>query len=168
MSLETSDTTETQRTIGNLWYSDLPKKGWILQDVIDTEACETVCDFCSTLHRYVHKIFHPDIIENYEVGCICAEKLTGDYVNPKGKEKLLRQRAEKITRWIRSSKWNFFSYHPSYYRKEKNRKIWLNPSGAFWKIKINNISGKRCYENLTSAKKAALFGMEWMIKNGKT
>jgi hypothetical protein len=29
--------------------------------------------------RYVHIMEHPDLDETFEVGCVCAEKMSGDY-----------------------------------------------------------------------------------------
>lgn len=35
---------------------------------------------------------HPELDENFDVGCVCAEKMSGDYEGPKRREAKLRNR----------------------------------------------------------------------------
>ncbi len=72
--------------MGSAWR--VPHKGWHCVDVIDLRADgesadETdyaTCQMCGNEKiRYVHIMEHPDLDENFDVGCVCAEKMSGDY-----------------------------------------------------------------------------------------
>ena len=75
---------------GNRWdQPGVPHKGWHCVDVVDLRADgesadETdyaTCQMCGNEKiRYVHIMEHPDLDENFEVGCVCAEKMSDDYV----------------------------------------------------------------------------------------
>ena len=47
---------------------------------------------------------HPHISGQYRVGCICAEKMSDDYVEPKIREGLLKSYTQKRSRWM-NRKW---------------------------------------------------------------
>jgi hypothetical protein len=85
---------------GNLWnHPNIPHKGWTFVDVIDTEAAESTCEMCGNERiRYIHIMSHSDYLAPLNVGCICAEKMSGDYVNPKLRERKLRNAAAKRIR----------------------------------------------------------------------
>lgn len=84
----------------NLWNQpDVPHKGWIFLDVIDTETAEATCEMCGNERiRYVHIMAHADHSERLRVGCVCAEKMADDYVNPRRRERILRNDAAKKVR----------------------------------------------------------------------
>ncbi len=75
---------------GSRWdQPGVPHKGWHCLDVVDLRADggpadETdyaTCQMCGNEKiRYVHIMEHPDLDENFEVGCVCAEKMSDDYV----------------------------------------------------------------------------------------
>ena len=67
----------------------LPHKGWTCVDVIDLaegiDETESIpyeqCEMCGNEKiRYAHVMSHPDYPDEIYVGCVCAEKMTGDYV----------------------------------------------------------------------------------------
>ena len=99
---------------GGRWdQSGVPHKGWDCVDVVDLRADggpadETdyaTCQMCGNEKiRYVHVMTHPDLAENLEVGCVCAEKMSNDYEGPKRREAKLRNRAVRRKRW-RQRKW---------------------------------------------------------------
>ena len=72
----------------------IPHRGWRLLDVIDLHDDEGLeygdyedCQFCDHEQiRYVHLLGHSSYDGVARVGCICACKLTEDYVNPKLRE----------------------------------------------------------------------------------
>lgn len=78
---------------GNRWdQPGVPHKGWHCVDVVDLRADgesadETdyaTCQMCGNEKiRYVHIMEHPDLDENFDVGCVCAEKMSGDFEGPK-------------------------------------------------------------------------------------
>jgi|694.fasta_scaffold13431_27 hypothetical protein len=84
----------------NLWDQlDVPHKGWIFLDVIDTETAEATCEMCGNERiRYVHMMAHADYAARLSVGCVCAEKMADDYVNPRRRERKLRNAAAKRIR----------------------------------------------------------------------
>ena len=78
---------------GNRWdQPGVPHKGWHCVDVVDLRADgesadETdyaTCQMCGNEKiRYIHIMEHPDLDESFDVGCVCAEKMSGDYEEPK-------------------------------------------------------------------------------------
>jgi len=71
----------------------------------DGESAEetnyATCQMCGNEKiRYVHFMEHPDLEEQFDVGCVCAEKMSGDYTGPKVRENRLRNRAVRRTRWL--------------------------------------------------------------------
>ena len=147
---------------GNYWYSELPKKGWEEIDVIDLDEYPGgSCSFCSTNYRYEHIIKHLDIAGEFNVGVVCAEKLTQDYVNPRRREKELKQRKSKIERWVQSSKWKK-SEKGNIYREENGVHVLIFGRGANFKVKIGDIWGKKTFPSCIEAKKAAFCGLEWL------
>jgi hypothetical protein len=58
------------------------------------------CQFCDHEQiRFVHLLEHPSYKGIVRVGCICACKLTDDYVNPKRREQEVRNRANRRQRF---------------------------------------------------------------------
>ena len=96
---------------GNRWSSaGIPHKGWTCVDVIDLRANGeqpedtdyATCQMCGNEKiRFVHVMQHPGLIVDLEVGCVCAEKMTDDYVGPKRRETKLRNRATRRIRWLK-------------------------------------------------------------------
>lgn len=84
----------------NLWNQpEVPHKGWQFVNVIDTETTEEVCEMCGKEHiRYVHTMAHPNYSGLLNVGCVCAEKMADDYVNPRKRERELKNAAAKRLR----------------------------------------------------------------------
>ena len=87
----------------------VPHKGWSLDDVIDIredgqakwETPYESCMMCGNEKiRFVHIVSHPEVDEDFRVGCVCAEKMTGDYINPERREKDLRNRASRRSNWM--------------------------------------------------------------------
>lgn len=104
----------------------VPRKDWRCVNVIDLRADggspdETdyaTCEMCGNEKiRYVHIMEHDEYDEELQVGCVCAEKMSGDYVNPKKRQSELQNRAARRTKrkaswakcaWKRSSKGNLW------------------------------------------------------------
>lgn len=99
--------------MSNKWnLPNIPHKGWIIQDVIDIredgqsveETEYETCMMCNNERiRYVHILTHSEVTEEFKVGCVCAEKMTNDYVNPKKLEKGLRQKSSRRIQWIKKT-----------------------------------------------------------------
>ena len=70
----------------------IPQKGWELLEVVDLGYPQATCQMCGkTDIRYFHHVDHPEH-EDIWVGCVCAEKMTGNYLEPKRRERRLRDR----------------------------------------------------------------------------
>src|SRR5574344_293297 len=132
------------------WWNQIgvPHKGWVLNEVIDIRedgqsAEETpyeTCMMCGNEKiRFVHIVSHNEVEEEYRVGCVCAERMTNDYINPKGKENELRNRANRRNTWIKKT----------------------------WKLRKDNIFGKKTFQELHKAKIAAFNGIEYFKEIGK-
>lgn len=50
--------------------------------------------------RYVHHVDHKESPYHLDVGCICAEKMSGDYVTPRAAEARLRAKARTKSHWL--------------------------------------------------------------------
>ena len=158
--------------MANHWKQHgIPHKGWTLIDVIDVredgqEERETdyeTCIMCGNEKiRYVHIVEHPDIAEEFRVGCTCAEKMKNDYVNHEKREKELRNRVTRRINWTRkqlkiSRNGNYYlnvdDRHLLIYRDEKTKK---------YRVKIKDTFEKKAFDTLEKAKIAAFNGMEYL------
>ena len=82
----------------------IPHKGWRYLDIEDLgEGLEPgqqieyeQCEMCNNERiRYVHILSHPEFERELRVGCVCASKLTDDYINPQQREKDLINRLKR-------------------------------------------------------------------------
>lgn len=148
--------------MANLWkIKDIPHKGWKLEDVIDIrddglsedEAEYEACMMCGNERiRYVHIVNHPEVEDSFRVGCICAEKMTNDYVNPKLREKQLRNKANRRRNWIDKS-WNI-SKNGNYYLRHKGEYflIFRDKKTHKYKVKEGDIFWRKSYDTTEKAK----------------
>lgn len=109
----------------------IPHKGWECIDVFDladdTEAGEEIlyeqCEMCGNEKiRYVHVMKHQDFPEELHVGCVCAEKMSGDYVNPRRCETALKNKSMR-RRNFNAVRWRFNSAKNTYSKKYKGEYI---------------------------------------------
>jgi hypothetical protein len=162
--------------MSNYWNQQgIPHRGWTLEDVFDVredgqdewETNYETCMMCGKEQiRFVHIVSHPEIEEDFRVGCQCASKMTGDYVNPELRERELRNRANRRINWAKkewkiSKNGNYFlniaEHHMLIYRDKKTKK---------YKVKIGETFGKKSFDTLESAKIAAFNGIEYLKENG--
>jgi len=161
--------------MSNLWkQSGVPHKGWTLVDVIDIredgqsedDTPYESCMMCGNEKiRYVHIVTHDEIDEEFRVGCICAENMTNDYVNPKRLERDLRNKANKRRTWLKKE-WkvsqngnrylNYNDHHLLIYRDKKTDK---------YKVKIGEIFGKKKFDTIQEAKNAVFNGILYLKDN---
>jgi hypothetical protein len=98
--------------------ANVPHKGWKYlgmedlgenlepDDVIKYEQCE----MCGNERiRYVHILEHPDYYGEIRVGCVCASKMIEDYVNPREKERELKNRVNRKKNFMKQE----WRYKPS-------------------------------------------------------
>lgn len=90
-----------------LWdQPGVPHKGWVWKDSYDAfdDGDYVTCEMCGQERvRYVHIMEHESYFEELKVGCVCAEKMSDDYINPRGREKDLQKRAGRRKNWIKRS-----------------------------------------------------------------
>lgn len=150
--------------------SGIPHKGWILEYVYDIredgqsieETNYETCMMCNNERiRFVHVVSHKGFAEELKVGCVCAEKMTSDYVNPKKHEQRLRNKAQRRINWQKkewkiSKNGNLFlkinGHHIVIYRDKRTRKF---------KCKIDDHFGKKQFETIELAKTAIFSGIEY-------
>jgi hypothetical protein len=171
--------------MGSCWKnSRVPHRAWNCIDVIDLggdgavldESDYATCEMCGNEKiRYIHTMEHPNVSESFNVGCICAEKMSEDCINPKKREKVLKQRASRkarclLRKWRTSAKENSFLNVADY-----NLVVYPNKSKRnFWGYRITQRScefsdserSPREYETENEAK-LALFDDFWIkLKKG--
>lgn len=153
---------------------DVPHKGWKYDKIIDLFYDEgreygnyENCEWCGHEQiRYVHILYHTDYKCRIKVGCVCAEHLSSDYINPKKREKYLRNRAIRRSRfvenrWLISKKGNFFRSYHGY-----NVVIFLSSDNEY-KIKIDNKYGKLKYRTVLDAKNKVFDVIERKMRTKK-
>lgn len=159
------------------WNSkDVPHKGWILIDVIDIredgqpidETEYEKCMMCGNEKiRYVHIVQHKDIEEEYRVGCICAEKMTEDYVNPREREKELKRKSNERITWIKK-KWKISKSGNHYLNIDgHNLVVFDDAITGKYKCKINEAFGTKTYNDLSAAKIGLFNKIEDLKQKGK-
>jgi hypothetical protein len=148
----------------------VPHKGWECDDVEDLGEPNAICEMCEIQEiRYVHHMTHADYPEGLAVGCVCAENMSGDYVGPSFREKLLRDRARRRKSWSKRM-WR----QAGYYGDDKNRwylntdkhRIEVMGASMGWVIVIDNRRGRkqrgrRTYQTKEAAMAQALDALFW-------
>lgn len=155
---------------------NIPHKGWTIVDVIDIredgqtkdEADYKTCMMCNKERvRYVHIVSHPEVVGDFEVGCICAEKMTGDYLTPKRLEKKLKQRTAKRINWVKKFwKQTKNGNHTLIFEKHRLL-IFYDSRTKKIKCKIGDIWGKKTFETIEQAKHAIFNGIDYLKEKGK-
>lgn len=135
----------------------LPRKGWKIHDVIDLDSANGECEWCGTSIRYVHHLIHADDLET-KCGCICAEHLTDDYINPRKMEKdlkaKLRAKKTELKKFLRSFKLGKKSFYSHFFGINKFIIIFKRQDGNYY-LKIGEQWGSNAYSDFNAAKLAA-------------
>ena len=109
----------------------IPHKGWKCIDVIDLAECSEPgadipyeqCEMCGNERiRFAHIMKHPQYFDELHVGCVCAEKMEEDYINPRRRENVLRNRAARKSNFNKIQ-WRFNSEKETYSKKYKGEYI---------------------------------------------
>ncbi len=161
----------------NYWkQTGIPHKGWNLIDVVDVredgqaewETHYESCMMCGNEKiRYVHILKHPEVSGEYRVGCVCAEKMTGDYINPERRERDLRNRAERRKNWL-SRNWKV-SKKGNWYLKidTHNIGVFENKTPFGYKCRIDSVFGTIIYKSIAEAKMGLFKKIEDMKEHGE-
>ncbi len=145
---------------------DVPHKGWACVDCYDLcadgEEDYATCEMCGQERiRYVHVMRHETFSEELKVGCVCAEKMTDDYVGHKNREKVLRNQSGRRKNWLKrnwriSAKGNDFlnvdGYNVSIF-PSKNR-------SGHWSFNIDDNFSQKTYAEKSQAKLAAFDALQ--------
>lgn len=155
------------------WLSqNVPHRDWRCISIEDKgEALET-CDMCEVEQiRYVHTMRHQGYLQDLEVGCICAGHMEGDLEATKNRDREIRSRAKRRSKWL-SLKWEeirdgafYINTRPNQHDTKKH-KIFINNtnrSGIKYTAKIDNIPLNAWYSTMDEAKYAA-FDKIWPSK----
>lgn len=140
-------------TVRGAWSEPgLPRRGWVCVEIADLGALDGECEFCGEPIRYEHHMGHSEVHREYVAGCICAGKLEGDYVAPKERERLMRNRAARRERWT-SRKWRQ-SRKGNYYLNVAGRNVgvYRDPvEPALWRARIGDRFGTLVYATKENA-----------------
>lgn len=115
-----------------------PSSGWEYFGFEDLGDLIGECENCHTSIRYEHYIYHPNWGE-LTVGSQCADNLTNTDEASEN-EKKRRQYAEKMKRFLKSSRWKYDITQSGYiiYRiKQDDYKIKIRDYGVYCTIKIS-------------------------------
>lgn len=158
--------------MSSLWDKPgVPRKGWrcvgyydLREDGQDPEDTEyATCEMCGHEQiRYVHTMAH-DNYETLDVGCICAEKMSEDYLTPRRNEARLKNRASRRKKWL-SRKWRLSSKGNHYLNADGyNLGIFPNQRRpGLWNFWIGKQFSAQSYSSIEEAK-LALFDAFWKI-----
>jgi|WetSurMetagenome_2_1015567.scaffolds.fasta_scaffold301272_1 hypothetical protein len=162
----------------NLWdQNNIPHSGWTLVEVEDLrgfgeseeETSYGVCEMCGQEKiRFAHHMTHPDVNRNFIVGCICAEKMSNDYVSPKLREQELRNRASNKSRWL-TRKWRRSSNGNEYINVKNHFVLIYQQHDKRWKFMIKKNGqpqwDNHVYHEINEAKLAS-FDQLWRLIKG--
>ena len=118
----------------NLWEEKgVPYRGWECVTVTDVgeyagssdEIKYEQCEMCGNERiRYVHVMKHNDYPKELRVGCVCAEKMSGDYVNPRKAEAAIRNKVLRRESFMKRP-WRYNPRKGTYSKKYKGMYITL-------------------------------------------
>lgn len=80
-----------------------PQSGWEFREMIDLGEPRGECDYCGTIIRYCHVLWHKGW-GTISVGALCADRLTHDETASE-REKAYKKFLEKLQRYMESKKW---------------------------------------------------------------
>ena len=158
-----------------LWDTPgVPHKGWECDTVYDIredgsspdETDYEICQMCGNERiRYVHVMSHPEYPKPLNVGCVCAEKMSNDYLGPKKKEKVLRNKASRRSRWL-TRKWRLSAKGNDFLNVD-GYNIVIYPNKFMpgkWSFGIDGKFSRNNFESKDKAKIAA-FNKYWDLTN---
>jgi hypothetical protein len=81
--------------------SDVPQNGWLCCNMEDLGKPIHICEMCGKEGvRYVHVMEHAECSEQLRVGCVCAEKMENDAINPKQRETKMKSRSRRLSAFL--------------------------------------------------------------------
>jgi hypothetical protein len=149
--------------MSGLWSApNVPHKGWTCVEVEDLQVAEGACDMCLRESiRYVHHMQHADYADAVAAGCMCAEKMEGDYSSEsrpsaaKQREAILRNAASRRGRWLALRSWRTSKKGNPWIKKD-GLIVTVFAAGARFKFSIKMNAGGKTYFSLRSYPSADL------------
>jgi hypothetical protein len=121
-----------------------------------------LCEMCESIEiRYVHHMEHLEYSESLSVGCVCAEHLEQNYIQPREREKRLKNSARRRKPWV-DRVWKVSAKGNDYINVGGFNITVFRQEGG-WRLTINNREteksqiGRKTYTTQDAAK-AAGFG----------
>ena len=154
---------------GKWSQAGVPHKGWVCVGIEDLGEPNQLCEMCESADvRYVHHMEHSQYQGTLSVGCVCAEHMEGDYVNPRLREKRIRNASRRRTTWAKRQ-WRTSLKGNSYLNTEGfNISVYRSKDGSrSWGISVSNRTtgqsqfSRRKYQSEEQAKAAALDALLW-------
>lgn len=171
---EDTENRQVARGSGKWSQSGVPRKDWSCTGIEDLGAPDSVCEMCETRSiRYVHYMDHADYPDSLGVGCVCAEHMEDDYVNPRLREKSLKTKIRRRKNWL-EREWNVSAKGNLYINTEGfNLTIFQQSDrkGNYWGLRVTHRAsgatrfGHRRYPLMEDAKRAALDALLWAKDN---
>lgn len=148
----------------------VPHHGWNFIDLIDLGEPLQVCEMCEHAEvRYVHLMEHVNYSETLKVGCVCAERMENDYVNPRMRENKFKSTAKRKSNW-KKRKWKI-SRKGNFYTEVDGLVIVIFPRNLNgqegWSLSVKNKNtekqqfGQILYLSVEEAKIAAFTALIW-------
>lgn len=161
----------------NFWNTPgVPHKGWQLESVYDIreegqsvdETDYKTCMMCGNDRiRYVHILTHKEVSKDFIVGCICAEKMTDDYVNPRRIENAIKNKTARKISWAKKT-WKISKKGNQFLKKDGHLFIiFRDKKSDIYRGKIDGIFGKKHFQSEEEAKIALFNGMEHFKERGE-
>lgn len=145
-----------------LWdIPSVPHKGWQCINVVDLnpddeEDCDYAsCEMCGREQiRFVHQMQHPGYPSGLDVGRVCAQKMSDDYIGPRSKEKQLLNKSTRRKRWL-SRNWRTSRNGNSYLRISKLAVIVFPGKFGKWSFVVAGHPGSKWFATKQEAQLAA-------------
>lgn len=127
--------------MARLWNKpNIPHRGWRYIEILDFEKNYQICMMCDNEKiRYIHVLEHQSYPTYLHVSCVCAEKLTEDYINPKLKEKEKKQQSARYNSYFKKEWKTTVNNNYTLTFKGDKLLIYKEKSTHYYKFKINNI-----------------------------
>jgi hypothetical protein len=121
--------------------------------------------------RYVHHMVHAEHPDGLGVGCVCAEHMSEDYVNPRLREDRLRKRAQRLRTW-RHRAWSRSAAGNSFLKTEGLAVVVFRLRDG-WGVRVSDRAsdrtraGAKVFPTIAAAKVGALDAVMWAKEQWK-
>ena len=107
---------------------------------------------------------HPNFPEPIEVGCECAEQLTEDYANPQSRERDLKNRSSRRSKFPELKRWKMSPKGNLWINYEDHHIIVIRAPKGECMLRIDDKPGRIKYKNVKEAQLKAFDVVQQMKK----